>query len=66
MTIRRRVIALVRSSDRAQAAFAVEIAQLALEDLAAGLPRQRVEKLDVPWHLEIRQFSAQEILHGGG
>src|SRR5947207_5298186 len=54
------------SRHRTQPPFAMQIAQLALEDLAAGLARQRVEEFYVLWHLEIRQPRAQKILHGGG
>src|SRR3981189_604547 len=51
------------SRRRAQTAFGMEIAQLALEDLAAGLARQGVEKLNVLRHLEVGKPSAQEFLH---
>src|SRR5713226_2411495 len=44
-----------------QSTLRIEIAKLAFEDLAAGLARQRVEKLDVFRHLEIGEASAQEI-----
>src|SRR5262245_33411405 len=51
------------SRRRAQAAFGVEVAQLALEDFTARLARQRVEELDVLRHLEIGEPRAQEIPH---
>src|SRR6266581_759031 len=43
----------------------MKVAQLTLENLAAGLARQRVEELDVSRHLEIGEASAQERLHRG-
>ena len=55
-----------RSRGGAEAAFLVEIAKLAFEDLAAGLARQRVEELDVLRHLEIGEMSAQELLYRSG
>ena len=41
----------------------MQIAKLALEDLAAGLARQGVEKLNVLRHLEIGEPAAQKFLH---
>ena len=54
-----------RSCAIANVVFPIGITQFAFEDLAAGLTRQRVDKLDFLWHLKICKASAQEILHGG-
>jgi hypothetical protein len=54
-----------RSCAIANVVFPIGITQFAFEDLAAGLTRQRVEKLDFLWNLKICKASAQEILHGG-
>ena len=53
------------SRDRAQSALGIQIAQLALENLAGGFARHRVHELDVLWHLEVGEASAQKFLHGG-
>src|SRR5258708_40316891 len=61
----RSVLPGLRSRAGAEAAFAMEIAKLAFENLATGLTRQRVEELDVLWNLEVCQTPAQKILHRG-